>query len=78
MIAHNQSKYHAREALHYIEGERFVPLLEAGHKFFTQLDTDERERFARENPGLIRWIGVYGMAEDLNPYTEYSGIETFY
>lgn len=54
-----------RELWKRIEANRFQPVLETGHKFFSPLDPDERKSWARRNPGLIEWVSVWGMTEHL-------------
>lgn len=68
-------KVNAREELRTVEGGRFYPLLEAGHKFFTPLDPDERREWAKRNPDMMEWIAVWGYLEDLNYFPDYSGID---
>lgn len=46
-----------------IEDGRFQPLLRATHKFITRLDPDEKETFARRNPGIIMWVSAWAYSE---------------
>lgn len=68
-------KTKAREELRVVESGRFYDFLKAGHKFFAPLDPDEREEWARQNPDMMEWIGVWGFLEDLHAFPEYSGID---
>lgn len=71
----DEEKYvEARMVLRRMEGRRFHPMLDKISMMFSRLDPDEKKMFARKNPGLTKWIGVYGFLEELNTYEEYTGI----
>lgn len=56
-----------REELDVMESGRFNKMLESAYKFYIHLDLDEKKEFYRRNPDLVRWLEVYGRAEDAYP-----------
>lgn len=75
VAAQNGGKAAARKSLRRVESGRFEPMLAEGHKFFRALDPDERRDFAEANPGLMKWLGVWGFLEDLITFPKHSGID---
>lgn len=67
-VANGQGKREAREALEFVESGRFEPVLAATQRMFRALDGDERRQFAKENPGLMRWVNVWGFLEDVGEF----------
>lgn len=49
----------------FLRAGRFDQLLEASHKHFVPLDTDEKRSFARRNPGLTQYTSLWGWSQDL-------------
>lgn len=74
-VAINDGKVNARKELGTLEGGRFEPLLEAGHKFIVRLDPDEIEEFASRNQDFTNWISVWGFLQDLNRLRDYHTLD---
>lgn len=74
----DEEKYtEARMVLRRMEGGRFHPMLDKISQVFSRLDRDEKDMFARRNPGeLMEWVGVLGFLEELNTYEEYTGVKS--
>lgn len=62
--------------LREVESGRFHEMLEEGHKFFSNLDPDERRKFSENHPHFVKWLGVFGYLEEIPTFEEYSGIES--
>ncbi len=57
-----------RKEFEVIEAARFEDLLSTFHNFYWRLDKDERELFARRNPGMIEWVNVYARLDHLQQF----------
>lgn len=75
-VAKTDGEANAREALKYVEDGRFYPMLKEAYNFFIPLDPDEKREWVNRNSDMAEWVGVYAALEHLNPYTDYTGIES--
>jgi len=75
----NEEKYRkAREILYEMESRRFQSMLYDASKFFANLDEDEQITWAKNNPELMKWIGVYGFLFQYNTHEKYTGVPSFF
>lgn len=56
-----------RQALRFIEAERFYAMLKPAHKMAVHLDLDELRAFVDANPWLVEWVNVYAELEEVRP-----------
>ena len=71
----NMEKYNkAKEILYKMESTRLQSLLFDASRFFASLDKDEQDTWAKNNPELMKWVGIYGFLYEYNTYKEYTGV----
>lgn len=70
----DEKQTEARMVLRRMEGGRFHPMLDKISLMFSHLDPDEKKMFASRNPGIMRWVGVFGFLEDLNTFENYTNV----
>lgn len=69
------AQYTLREV---IEDGRFYDMLENAHFFFSYLDDDEKEDWKRENPTLVKWLGVFGFLEVRDTFEKFTSIPSYH
>jgi len=70
----SRDKYiEARRVLNEMESGRFSDMLYDTLNMFSNLDSDEKETWAINNPELMRWMGLYGFLNGHKTFFEYTG-----
>jgi len=68
-------RHELMKVIRSIEGERFDSMLDEAHRFFRALDEDERQGWARNNPGFMQWLNVWATLEEVQSFEEYEDLD---
>jgi len=75
----DREKYiEARRVYNELESGRFRDMMNSFANFFANLDSDEQEVWADNNPEMMNWLGVHGFLQQLKTFEDWTGVPSFY
>lgn len=72
----NEERGEIRDKLKKIDSGRWYDTLNEVYNHFARADLDGREQLVGfHSEALLRWIGVFGLVENLNTFEDVTGVE---
>jgi hypothetical protein len=72
----NEERSQVREKLKRIDSGRWYDVLDEAHDHYARADLEGREHLqGLHSEAFLRWIGVFGLVEDLNTFSDVTGVE---
>ncbi len=68
----------ARRIYNQMESGRFREMMDKFTSFFANLDRDEKEVWAENNPEMMNWLGIHGFLQVMNTFEDWTGIPSYH